>query len=366
MRIMLFLLVLFMMVLFFNSVSVLYYPVSFELLYLLPHVMSLFIVAYLFYAEKKKNKSSFDDSEWSVSLCKFSLLISSMVIVATLGVSGRNERLDFISSNGLLYYATLLNSSILMVVISSFFECINKSLSKKAIIYVIAAVVFFSFTNFSRSVAFFFIIAILVSKVRVNVPIKKMVMVGLPLAIIMLAMPVLQGRTTNIFEAFNRSVLNIIFYTSYSFGLGTYLINKTGFDGLSFGYIGYVVSRFFNEALPSNSFFDSKYIYDFVNLGSSDIYGDLKANVMYPFWATTYYDFGILSLFPYLFLILVIIFCNSRRWYVISSWLYFRFLILGFFVSPILLRDVVFEVLIILLLQFGLRKRKIRIGRFSL
>ncbi|AXU94489.1 hypothetical protein CI789_04095 [Erwinia persicina] len=366
MRIMLFLLILFLMVLFFNSVSVLYYPVSFELLYVLPHIVSLFIVAYSFYSEKKKNKLLFDDSEWCISLCKLSLLISCSVIAATLGIAGRNERLDFISSNNLLYYSTLLNSSILMVVISTLFECINKNLSKKAIIYLIAAIVFFSFTNFSRSVAFFFVIAVLVSKVRINVPLKKVLIVGLPLAIIMLAMPVLQGRTTNIFEAFNRSILNIIFYTSYSFGLGTYLINKTGFDGLSFGYIGYVISRFFNEALPSNSFFDSKYIYDFVNLGSSNIYGDLKANVMYPFWATTYYDFGILSFLPYLFLSAVIMFFNSRKWYILSSWLYFRFLILGFFISPILLRDVIFEILIVFLLQFGLRKRKIRIGRFNL
>lgn len=363
MRALLFLIALGVSVLIINSYSNLFYPVTLNFSYLWPQALCLLIGYYLI-SRGCTIKHLSDDLLWCIPVSKISIIISLVILVMTVGITGRDAKLEYISSTTLLYYLSLINSAILMMLLSAFMQPIYKELTKKTLSFIVIAILFFAFTNLSRTIAFYFVIALCLSKIKIDISKWKVFLWGVILITAMALMPILQGRTDSIAGAIERSILNIVFYIAYSFGLGGYLIHSDGISGISWGYLGYILSKTVNEPLQSNFFFDQKILYEFVRLGTSNIYGSLNANVMYPFWATLYYDFGDFSFIGYLFLLIIMCFSYIKKLYLIFAWIYFRFIVLGFLISPVLLRDSVIEMIIVLLFQFMLlRKASKRLSR---
>lgn len=333
-----------------NLFSVLTSTIDFNLAYIWPQVFAL-IFSYFVMNRKRKIASYVDNLQWCIPVAKVSILLSFMILIVTIPVSGRDAKLEVISSNNLLYYINLINSGILMVLLCSLMQPVKIAISKKTFIYILCALVFFSLTNLSRTMVFYFAIAMFLSNVKLSITKRQLVLLCGGLVLLMGLMPILQGRTDNVEGAIGRSILNIIFYLSYSFGLGDYLINNIHVEGISTGYFGYALSKMVGEPLGSNIFFDNKMLYDFVNLGVSDIYGSLNANVMYPLWSTVYIDFGVYSFIPYLITILFMLLLLKVRFLLLFSWFLFRFCALGFLISPVLLRDVVIELFVVLAFQ---------------
>ncbi|QMI38182.1 O79 family O-antigen polymerase [Escherichia fergusonii] len=357
MRVFLYVLILYLSVWITNEYSILSFPIEFNFLYLLPQILLLSFV-YAFITRAKKKSHQVDILEWVIPITKLSIVLSLIVLIITLPANGRDAKLEIISNNIVLYYLNMFNSSMLIVILSSMFQPCRSVVNKKVFFYIIFAIIAFSLTNLSRSMAFYFIIAICMSGLKFDIEKKKIISWGMVLIVVMILMPIFQGRTDNVEGALARSILNIVFYVSYSFGLGEYLIKETHLSGISWGYFGYVLSKILNEPLTSNIFFDNKYLYEFIQLGKSDIYGLLNANVMYPLWATVYADFGMFSFIPYLFTFFIIVTSYFMRAYILFSWLFFRFAILGFLVSPVLFRDVVFEIVVVLAFEIFIRKNK--------
>lgn len=359
MRAIAFILLLYAAVLITNQYSVLTSKIDFNLLYIWPQIVAL-VISYLIMNNQRHNTIYIDDLQWCISVAKASIALSMVILLVTLPVSGRDAKLEVISSNNLLYYINLINSGILMVLLCSLIQPIKIVLSKKTFIYILCALVFFSMTNLSRTMAFYFAIALFLSKIKIAITKRQFFLLCGGMILFMGLMPILQGRTDNVEGAIGRSILNIIFYLSYSFGLGDYLINNTNVEGISTGYFGYALSKMVGEPLSSNIFFDNKMLYDFVNLGMSDIYGSLNANVMYPLWSTVYIDFGVYSFIPYIITLLFMIILLHARLSLLFSWFLFRFFALGFLISPILLRDVVIELIVVVVFQILIVKKKFR------
>lgn len=359
MRAIAFILLLYAAVLITNQYSVLTSKIDFNLLYIWPQIVAL-VISYLIMNNQRHNTIYIDDLQWCIPVAKASIALSMVILLVTLPVSGRDAKLEVISSNNLLYYINLINSGILMVLLCSLIQPIKIVLSKKTFIYILCALVFFSMTNLSRTMAFYFAIALFLSKIKIAITKRQFFLLCGGMILFMGLMPILQGRTDNVEGAIGRSILNIIFYLSYSFGLGDYLINNTNVEGISTGYFGYALSKMVGEPLSSNIFFDNKMLYDFVNLGMSDIYGSLNANVMYPLWSTVYIDFGVYSFIPYIITLLFIIILLHARLSLLFSWFLFRFFALGFLISPILLRDVVIELIVVVVFQILIVKKKFR------
>lgn len=359
MRAIAFILLLYAAVLITNQYSVLTSKIDFNLLYIWPQIVAL-VISYLIMNNQRHNAIYIDDLQWCIPVAKASIALSMVILLVTLPVSGRDAKLEVISSNNLLYYINLINSGILMVLLCSLIQPIKIVLSKKTFIYILCALVFFSMTNLSRTMAFYFAIALFLSKIKIAITKRQFFLLCGGMILFMGLMPILQGRTDNVEGAIGRSILNIIFYLSYSFGLGDYLINNTNVEGISTGYFGYALSKMVGEPLSSNIFFDNKMLYDFVNLGMSDIYGSLNANVMYPLWSTVYIDFGVYSFIPYIITLLFMIILLHARLSLLFSWFLFRFFALGFLISPILLRDVVIELIVVVVFQILIVKKKFR------
>ncbi|EOG1934489.1 hypothetical protein ACQFZT_003578 [Providencia stuartii] len=358
MRILVFFIILYLSTLITNSYSDISDVVGINFTYQWPQIFLLFIGFYLIQKRKKYDNKSNSNLQWCIPLAKFSLIISFVILVLTFNISGRDEKLHEISSNLLLYYLSITGSGIIMVIISALLQPTTINLSKRTFFYIISSILFFSLTNLSRTLAFYFLIAILIAKIHLDMPKRKIISLSLVLVICMIVMPILQGRTDNIYGAVERSILNIIFYISYSFYLGDHLINQGGLSGISWGYFGYLFTKLINEPLDSNIFFDQKLLYEFVNIGTSDLYGSLNANVMYPLWATVYYDYGNYSFIFYIVLFLFIIFTYKFNLTLLFSWLYFRFVVIGFLVSPLLLRDMIIETIIVFIVQFYIIHKK--------
>lgn len=342
-----------------NQFSILSSTIEFNLAYIWPQAVAL-LFGYFVMNRQRRKALVIDDLQWCIPVAKASIILSLMILVVTIPVSGRDAKLEVISSNIILYYINLINSGTLMVLLCSFMQPVKIAVSKKTFIYILCSLVFFSMTNLSRTMVFYFAIAMFLSNVKLAITKRQLVFLCGGLILLMGLMPILQGRTDNVEGAIARSVLNIIFYLSYSFGLGGYLINNVNIEGISTGYFGYALSKMVGEPLGSNIFFDNKMLYDFVNLGVSDIYGSLNANVMYPLWSTVYIDFGAYSFIPYLITLLVMMICLYARLLLLFGWFLFRFFALGFLISPVLLRDVVIELLVVLAFQIFIIIKKSR------
>lgn len=361
MRAIVFILLLYVAVLITNQFSILTGIINFNLTYVWPQIFVL-IAGYMIMHKQRNKTLSIDNLQWCVPVAKASIALSFMILVVTLPASGRDAKLAAISSSNLLYYITLINSGTLMVLLCSLLQPVKIVLAKKTFIYILLALVFFSLTNLSRTMVFYFAIALFLSNIKLDVTKKQLSALFLGLILLMALMPIFQGRTDNIEGAIGRSILNIIFYLSYSFGLGEYLISNVNVEGISTGYFGYALSKMVGEPLNSNIFFDNKMLYDFINLGVSDIYGSLNANVMYPLWSTVYVDFGDYSFIPYFLTLLFMYVLLSMRLLLLFSWFLFRFCALGFLISPILLRDVVIELIVVLSFQmFFITSKKWRV-----
>ncbi|KZP67940.1 hypothetical protein ACQ7NX_02220 [Enterobacter cloacae subsp. dissolvens] len=359
MRAIAFILLLYAAVAITNQYSILTSTIDFNLIYIWPQIVAL-IIGYLIMNSQRRKTIYIDELQWCIPVAKVSIALSFMILLVTLPVPGRDAKLEVISSNNLLYYINLINSGILMVLLCSLMQPIKVALSKKTFIYILCALVFFSMTNLSRTMVFYFAIAMFLSKVKLTITKRQLFLLFGGLILFMGLMPILQGRTDNVEGAIGRSILNIIFYLSYSFGLGDYLINNMNVEGISTGYFGYALSKMVGEPLSSNIFFDNKMLYDFVSLGVSDIYGSLNANVMYPLWSTVYIDFGVYSFIPYLITLLLMIILLYARLLLLFSWFLFRFFALGFLISPVLLRDVVIELIVVVVFQILIVMKKLR------
>ncbi|AVY98476.1 hypothetical protein DAI21_12840 [Lelliottia sp. WB101] len=343
-----------------NQFSALTSAIDFNLIYIWPQIAAL-ILGYLIMIRQRRKTVYFDNLQWCIPVAKGSIALSLILLIVTFPVSGRDAKLEIISSSNILYYINLINSGTLMVLLCSLMQPIKIALSKKTFIYILCALVFFSMTNLSRTMVFYFAIAMFLSNVKINISKKQVVLLCGGVILLMVLMPILQGRTDNVEGAIGRSILNIIFYLSYSFGLGGYLISNINLEGISIGYFGYALSKIVGDPLNSNAFFDNKMLYDFVNLGVSDIYGSLNANVMYPLWSTVYIDFGSYSFIPYFITMLFMVVLLNARLLLLFSWFLFRFCALGFLISPVLLRDVVIELFVVMVFQVFLITRKRRL-----
>lgn len=347
------------------ATSYIYESVSFFSENTVPFYISFLLTNFVIhkYVPSKVKLSNFEFS-WIAPLCNVSIFISLIIIILTLQVSGRDAKLEAISSNLILYYLSFLNTAIIIIVLSSFFQPYKKTLDSKTTKLIFFMVSLAILISYSRSLAFFLIISILVSGVHTSINLKKLILLGLPILTLVLLMPLLQGRTEDGVFAIIRTLQNVFYYNAFPFFLGEHLIERSDiYSGLSLGYGGYLFSNTFNLTLDSNAFFDNKVLYDFIKLGESLLYGDVNANVMYPLWAIVSIDYGPMSFLYYLTLSLTIIALMLCRLTVIASWIYFRCYILGFMVSPFLLRDTIFELVLVLLIQFFLYGKAYKLGR---
>lgn len=302
--------------------------------------------------------NSFDIS-WIDVLCKLSILISVVIIILTLPYQGRDAKLEAVSANIILYYLSFVNTAFIIIILSSMYQPYQKEYTEKTASLIIFAILFAIFMSYSRSLAFFLVISFFTSEIKINLSKKKIFLFIAPFLVMVLIMPLLQGRTDDYIFAMVRTFQNLYFYNAFPFYLGeTILRISEQFQGLSLGYPGYIVTKLFGFPLDSNVFFDQKMLYDFVILGTSLIYGDINANVMYPTWAIVSIDFGNMAFLVYLLTTLIIIALLYNKLTIIGCWLYFRFYILGFMVSPVILRDTMFEFAIVILLQFFFYKKR--------
>lgn len=301
---------------------------------------------------------SFDIS-WIGGVCKLSIMISIFIILLTLPQGSRDEKLEAISGNIVIYYLSFINTAFIIIILSSMFQPYQKKYDDKTLTLIVLAVLFSVFMSYSRSLAFFLVISVLLSGIEISFSKRKLALFIAPFLFLILVMPLFQGRTDDYGFAMVRTLQNLYFYNAFPFYLGESLLYEPEkFHGLSLGYPGYIVSKFFGTPLDSNAFFDQRVLYDFVNLGTSASYGDINANVMYPTWAVVSVDFGVWAFLAYAFTTLIIMILLYNKFTIIGCWLYFRFYVLGFMVSPFILRDTVFEFLIVVLLQFLFYKKR--------
>ncbi|MFM5243868.1 hypothetical protein [Aeromonas rivipollensis] len=290
---------------------------------------------------------------WVDGLCKLSIAISIFIILATLTKQGRDAKLESISENIVLYYLSFINTAIIMIVLSSMFQPYNKIYGIKTTNLIMLTVVFAVFMSYSRSLAFFLLISCVLSGARLDITLRRLSIFILPVLLVVLMMPILQGRTEDYGFAMLRTIQNVYFYNAFPFYLGEELINSSAhYQGISFGYIGFLLSNILGVPLDSNYFFNEKILYEFIQLGTSLTYGDINANVMYPVWATTAVDFGNLSILFYVTVSIIILTLYYLNLTIMASWIFFRFYVLGFMVSPFLLRDTMFELSVALIVQF--------------
>lgn len=291
-------------------------------------------------------------------LCKVSVILSFLIFLSSQGVSGRDETLEAISGNIYVYYLSFINTAIIMIVIASFFSPKVLSIDKKTSNLIIIMVAVSTLMSFSRSIAFFFLTAYLLSGIKFDINLKKIFFLLIPSVALVLVMPVLQGRTDDVNFAIIRTFQNLIFYNSYPFYLGQDLLSKSEiYYGISFGLPGYLISKLFGLGLMSNSFFDNKMMYDFVNLGQSALYGEINANVTYPTWAVVAVDYGEFSFLIYLLVTLLVAFLSFKNLFILASWIYYRFYLVGLMVAPMILRDALFEFVFVLMIELYLFSR---------
>lgn len=325
----------------------------------LPFFVSFIITAWLVKRTSSINKVRSFDVSWIDLVCKLSIIISIVIIILTIRHQGRDAKLEAISANIILYYLSFINTAIIMIVLSSMFQPYNKEYSGKTTNLILFAVLLAIFMSFSRSLAFFLVVSILISGVKLKLSKKKIAIFISPLILMILMMPLLQGRTDDYMFAMLRTVQNVYFYNAFPFYLGESLLGlPEQYDGLSLGYPGFLIAKSLGLTLDSNAFFDNKVLYDFVKLGTSLTYGDINANVMYPTWAVVSVDFGYISFIVYALVTLTIMALLYNKLTIIGCWLYFRFYILGFMVSPVLLRDTMFELAIVVFLQFFIYRKR--------
>jgi hypothetical protein len=253
MRAIAFILLLYAAVLITNQYSVLTSKIDFNLLYIWPQIVAL-VISYLIMNNQRHNTIYIDDLQWCIPVAKASIALSMVILLVTLPVSGRDAKLEVISSNNLLYYINLINSGILMVLLCSLIQPIKIVLSKKNFhLYFMRTCLFFN-DKFIKNDGFLFCNCFILVKIKIAITKRQFFLLCGGMILFMGLMPILQGRTDNVEGAIGRSILNIIFYLSYSFGLGDYLINNTNVEGISTGYFGYALSKMVGEPLSSNIF----------------------------------------------------------------------------------------------------------------
>lgn len=327
----------------------------------------LFLIVTPVFLLKAKNDEQYLDIYYYIiqSLCKFSIILSLLIFFSSQGVSGRDETLEAISGNIYVYYLSFINTAIIIIVMASFFSPKVIFFDKKTANLIIIMVAVSTLMSFSRSIAFFFLTAYMLSGVKFKINLNKISFLLIPSVALVLVMPVLQGRTDDINFAIIRTFQNLIFYNSFPFYLGQDLLSKAQIhNGISFGLPGYLLSKIFGFSLASNSFFDNKMLYDFVNLGQSTIYGEINANVTYPTWAVIAVDYGEFSFLIYFLVTSLVAILRLNNFFILSGWLYYRFYILGMMVAPMILRDTIFEFAFVLMVEIYLFRR-VRMERYK-